>query len=125
MLRSLFRERSPDRDRDNDLNRAERIVKLLAEIQAELEQEENGLRQRYDKTVGNASTLSFAIEGEGASAWSDKKLKNLESGMIYCEGRSRSIAQFADEIASLQDEARQMLERRKNNGCQDDSGRLE
>ncbi|MDN5926671.1 MAG: hypothetical protein L0I29_06325 [Hyphomicrobiales bacterium] len=113
MLKGLFRQRSAERDRDNDAARAERIVKLLVEVRAELELERKGLQERYDRTVGNASTLSFAIDGEGASDWSDRKLKDLESGMIYCETRTKSIAGFDREIAALQDTAEKLLERRK------------
>jgi len=113
MLKGLFRQRSAERDRDNDIARAERIVRLLAETRSELEQESKGLRERYDRTVGSASTLSFAIDGEGASNWSDRKLKDLESGMIYCEERTKTIARFDEEIADLQGAARKLLERRK------------
>ena len=113
MLMGLFRQRSAERDRDNDIERAQRILRLLAEIRSELEQESKGLRQRYDRTVGSASTLSFAIDGEGASDWSDRKLKDLESGMIYCETRTRSIASFDEEVAQLQGAAEKLLEHRK------------
>jgi hypothetical protein len=113
MLKGLFRQRSAERDRDNDAARAGRIINLLVEIRAELEQERKGLQERYDRTVGNASALSFAIDGEGASDWSDRKLKDLESGLLYCEQRSRSIAEFDKEIAELHDAAEKLLERRK------------
>jgi hypothetical protein len=113
MLKGLFRQRSAERDRGNDVARSERIVALLLEIRAELELERKGLQERYDRTVGNASALSFAIDGEGASDWSDRKLKDLESGMLYCETRSRSITEFDKEIAVLQDAAEKLLERRK------------
>jgi hypothetical protein len=113
MLKGLFRQRSAERDRDNDIERAERIVRLLAGIRSELEQESRGLRERYDRTVGNASTLTFAIDGEGESDWSDRKLKDLESGMMYCEKRTKSIARFDEEIAELQGAAEKLLERRK------------
>jgi hypothetical protein len=111
MLKGLFRERSAGRDRDNDVARAERIVRLLGEVRSELERERKGLQERYDRTVGNASTLSFAIDGEGASDWSDRKLKDLESGMVYCEKRTRSIARFDEEVAELQGGAEKLLQR--------------
>jgi hypothetical protein len=114
MLKGLFRQRSAERDRDNDVARAERIVRLLADIRSELEQERKGLQERYDRTVGNASTLTFAIDGEGESDWSDRKLKDLESGMLYCEKRTRSIARFHEEIAELQQAAEKLLARRKS-----------
>jgi hypothetical protein len=114
MLKGLFQQRSAVRDRDNDVARAERIVRLLAEVRSELEQERKGLRERYDRTVGNASALSFAIDGEGASDWSDRKLKDLESGMVYCEKRTRSIARFDEDIAELQGGAEKLLQRLKN-----------
>ena len=114
MLKGLFRQRSAERDRDNDAARAERIVSLLAGIRIELEQERKGLQERYDRTVGNASTLSFAIDGEGASDWSDRKLKDLESGMIYCETRTKSIARFDEQIAELQHVAEKLLEQKKS-----------
>jgi hypothetical protein len=113
MLKGLFRQRSAERDRDNDAARAGRIVHLLAEIRAELEQERRGLQERYDRTVGNASALSFSIDGEGESDWSDRKLKGLESGMIYCEARTKSIAEFDKEIADLQGAAEKLLQHRK------------
>jgi hypothetical protein len=113
MLKGLFRQRSAGRDRDNDIARAERITNLLAGFRGELVQERKGLQERYDRTVGNASTLSFAIDGEGASDWSNRKLKDLESGMIYCETRTKSIAEYDREIAQLQDAAEKLLERRK------------
>jgi hypothetical protein len=111
MLKGLFRQRSAGRDRDNDIARAERIVRLLAEIRSELEQERKGLQERYDRTVGNASTLSFAIDGEGPSDWSDRKLKDLESGMVYCEKRTRSITRFDEDIVALQSGAEKLLRR--------------
>jgi hypothetical protein len=114
MLKGLFRQRSAERDRDNDVARAERIVRLLADIRSELEQERKGLQERYDRTVGNASTLTFAIDGEGESDWSDRKLKDLESGMLYCEKRTRSIARFDEEIAEQQQAAEKLLARRKS-----------
>jgi hypothetical protein len=114
MLKGLFRQRSAERDRDNDVARAERIVRLLADIRSELEQERKGLQERYDRTVGNASTLTFAIDGEGESDWSDRKLKDLESGMLYCEKRTRSIARFDEEIAELQQAAEKLLARSKS-----------
>lgn len=114
MLKGLFRQRSAGRDRDNDVARAERIVRLLAEIRSELEQEKNGLQERYERTVGNASTLSFAIDGEGASDWSERKLRDLESGMIYCETRTKSIARFDEQIAELQHVAEKLLEQKKS-----------
>jgi hypothetical protein len=112
MLKGLFRQRSAERDRDNDVARARRIVDLITEIRMELEQERKGLQERYDRTVGNASNLTFAIDGEGDSDWSDRKLRGLESGMIYCEQRTRSIAGFDEEIAALQEAAKGLLERR-------------
>ena len=113
MLKGLFRQRSAERDRDNDVARARRIVDLLAGIRTELEQERKGLQERYDRTVGNASNLSFAIDGEGDSDWSDRKLRDLESGMIYCERRTKSIDEFEQEIAALQEAAKGLLERRE------------
>jgi hypothetical protein len=112
MLKGLFRQRSAERDRDNDVARARRIIDLITEIRMELEQERKGLQERYDRTVGNASNLSFAIDGEGDSDWSDRKLRDLESGMIYCEQRTKSIAEFEQEIAGLQEAAERVLERR-------------
>ena len=112
MLKGLFRQRSAERDRDNDVARARRIVDLLAEIRTGLEQERKGLQERYDRTVGNASNLSFAIDGEGASDWSERKLKDLESGMLYCETRTRSIAEFEQEITGLQEAAKELLARK-------------
>jgi hypothetical protein len=112
MLKGLFRQRSAERDRDNDVARARRIIDLITEIRMELEQERKGLQERYDRTVGNASNLSFAIDGEGDSDWSDRKLRDLESGMIYCEQRTKSIAEFEQEIAGLQEAAEKVLERR-------------
>jgi hypothetical protein len=111
MLKALFRQRSAERDRDNDIARAERILRLLAEIRSELDQERKGLQERYDRAVGNASTLTFAIDGEGESDWSDRKLKDLESGMVYCEKRTRSIARFDEELAELQEAATKLLAR--------------
>lgn len=112
MLKGIFRQRSAGRDRENDIARVERIMRLLAEIRSELEQERKGLQERYDRTVGNASALTFAIDGEGTSEWSDRKLKDLEAGMIYCETRTKSIGHFQDDISELQHAVKKLLERR-------------
>ena len=61
-----FRTRNPQRDRETDRARFERLLNLFGRLIAEIEAEYDGLKERYGRTQASAAFALDAFEnGEG------------------------------------------------------------
>lgn len=61
-----FRTRDPQRDRETDLNRLDRLIGLLQQLQAEVDAERSGLESRYSDAQSAAAYALDAFEnGDG------------------------------------------------------------
>ena len=84
-----FRTRSPQRDRDTDIDRLRRLQQSIVDIRAEMERERNGLRDRYDRVTADAAFSQQRLEdgrdGDGASS----KIDDMTGTMIRYTKRWR------------------------------------
>ncbi|WP_265519660.1 hypothetical protein [Nitratireductor luteus] len=67
-----FRARNPQRDRDTDLGRLDRLLQLLRQLRTEVETERSGLAMRYEKAQLSAAFALEAFENGGSQDLSSK-----------------------------------------------------
>jgi hypothetical protein len=87
-----FRTRNPERDRETDMSRLQRLHQSLADIRAEMERERTGLRERYEKVTANAAFSQQTLEDDSAGAVMSSKIEDMTGAMI----------RYAKRLASLQ-----------------------
>ena len=91
-----FRTRSPGRDSATDESRRQRLQQLLDTLNAEIEAERNGLRNRYDKIVADAAFSQQALEQKRAGGESSSRIDELTGAMMrYTERLSALDRQSA------------------------------
>ena len=86
----IFQGRSSTRDSQTDQAREERLAAFVGAMIREIEQEKEGLRQRYERAGVEAALCFGTLEGERNAA-AEERLKGLEAAMIYCEERSARL----------------------------------
>jgi hypothetical protein len=108
-----FRTRGPGRDRATDVGRLQRLNESLAAIRGEMEQEKNGLRDRYDKVMANAAFSQQSFEdGRGGAGISSKidemtdtmiryadRIASLDMQIDFVTGLEQQVGRFSDETA--------------------------
>lgn len=87
-----FRTRNPERDRQTDIQRFDRLAKLFDQISAEIEAEKAGLENRYRSTAANAAFLVEAVENGSASAGKMSDVDTMTSAILNCERRIAELA---------------------------------
>lgn len=89
-LREIFPTRNPERNRQNDAVRRERLRAAIQAIQAEVRSELDGIRRRYEAAATNAAFLFDAIEnGESDS---DARLDDLSASLKNYETRVTELS---------------------------------
>lgn len=86
-----FKTRNPNRDRETDAGRMQRLRQVLDEIHDEIENEKNGLRNRYDKVTADAAFSQQALEDDRVSAGMSSKIDELTEAMIRYTRRLASL----------------------------------
>jgi DNA-binding ferritin-like protein len=101
MALNRFRVRSPDRDRDTDRRRMQRLHQLLDDLRSEMERERDGLRERYDKVTANAAFSMVALEEESGSRGMSSQIGDMTNTMVNYASRIASLGSQIDFIADL------------------------
>jgi len=91
MALTRFRVRSPERDRQTDSGRLQRLHQLLADIRSEMERERNGLRDRYERLTANAAFSLLAMEDSGGGAGLSSKVGAMTDSMVRYARRMASL----------------------------------
>ena len=91
MALTRFRTRSPERDRETDFGRLQRLQQLLDDIRREMEREQNGLRDRYEKVTANAAFSLLAMEDDSGGAGLTARIGGMTDTLIRCAGRIASL----------------------------------
>lgn len=102
---SSFRTRSPDRDRDTDRARIERLFSLADEVAGEIAREHEGLRKRRKREADDAGFLLEASANGDVAATAEKRLDTLSASVMRAESR---LALLDRQLAWL-DELRQTM----------------
>ncbi|CAN7283637.1 hypothetical protein [Mesorhizobium sp. LjNodule214] len=87
-----FRSRDPSRDRQTDLQRFDRLARLLDQIATEIEAEKTGLENRYRSKATNAAFLVEAMENGSASTSKVSEVSELTTSILNCERRIAALA---------------------------------
>ncbi|AZO49396.1 MAG: hypothetical protein EOS58_10660 [Mesorhizobium sp.] len=87
-----FRSRAPARDRQTDLQRYDRLARLLDQIAGEIEAEKAGLENRYRSKAANAAFLVEAMENGSASTGKSSEVSELTKSILNCERRIAELA---------------------------------
>jgi len=98
-----FKTRNPHRDRETDASRMHRLHQLLDEIRSEIDNEKNGLRNRYDKVTADAAFSQQALEDDRAGAEISSKIDELTEAMIRYTKRLASLDDQIDFVTELRD----------------------
>jgi len=86
-----FQVRNPNRDRDTDAGRLQRLHRMLDELRVEIERERNGLRDRYEKLAADAAFSYQAMENDGVEASMSSKIDDMTDTMIRYSGRIQAL----------------------------------
>jgi len=86
-----FRVRNPERDRETDRARMQRLQQLLGDLRAEMEREKDGLRDRYEKVTADAAFSQQALEDDLAGAAMSSKIDGMTDAMIRYTKRIASL----------------------------------
>jgi hypothetical protein len=96
-----FRSRDPARDRQTDLQRFDRLAKLLDQIASEIEVEKAGLENRYRSNATNAAFLVEAMENGSASTSKSSEVSELTKSILNCERRIAALARHNSLMKEL------------------------
>ena len=86
-----FRTRSAARDEETDRRRFERLSTMLSSLHDEIEQEQQGLRRRYEKSQHDAG---FALEVLDRTPSNEKLAESVEQHsetLLKCEARLQAL----------------------------------
>ena len=86
-----FQIRNPNRDRETDAGRLQRLHRTLDEFRLEIERERNGLRDRYEKVAADAAFSYQALENDCVEASMLSKIDDMTDTMIRYSGRIQSL----------------------------------
>ena len=91
----------PNRNRQTDLQRFDRLAKLFDQIAAEIETEKTGLENRYRSTAANAAFLVEAMENGSASASKGSDVSAMTNSILNCERRIAELARQKGLVKEL------------------------
>jgi hypothetical protein len=83
--------RSPERDRESDASRLQRLSQIIADLRAEMERERSGLRDRYDRVTANAAFSQLALEENGGDADLSSEIGDMTDRVIHYTNRLSSL----------------------------------
>ncbi|HWK65883.1 MAG TPA: hypothetical protein VNS34_13140 [Rhizobiaceae bacterium] len=114
MMRSVFgfKTRNPDRDRQTDATRFQRVQEMLSGISQEMEREKEGLEKRYGAVSADAAFLFEALENEGDRERDSGRIAQLTSTLQSCE---RRIAALKKQMLFMEDCRRTVARFAQNN----------
>jgi len=87
-----FRSRDPARDQQTDLQRFDRLARLLDQIATEIEEEKAGLENRYRSKATNAAFLVEAMENGSAPSSKLSEVGELTKSILNYERRIAALA---------------------------------
>jgi hypothetical protein len=100
-----FRTRNPQRDRETDRARFERLLKLFGRLIAEIEAEFDGLKERYGRTQASAAFALDAFEnGEGEEL--SAKADDLALAMRRYQARIAALERQLDFVRKAETQTR-------------------
>jgi hypothetical protein len=102
--KSLFRVRSRERDRDTDAARVARLHGFLDELHREIEQERDGLRDRYESVSTRAAFSQQAFE-DGRSSTLSTVIDDLTDTMIRYSTRLTALEEQMVFVTELRRQA--------------------
>jgi hypothetical protein len=105
-----FKTRNPDRDRQTDKDRADRLGALLNQLTIEVEQERVGLRKRLDIQRMDAGFLDESLGNGDAPGIATKRLENLTEAVLQGENRLEVLKNKAAILADLKTRAETLLQ---------------
>lgn len=100
-----FRTRNPQRDRDTDAARALRLCGLLDELRAEMEQERDGLRGRYEDVTARAAFSQQALDDERAGPEMSSAVEELTGTLIHYTKRLALLEAQVEFVTGLRGRA--------------------
>lgn len=102
--KSPFQVRSRERDRETDIARVKRLHGLLDDLRLEIEQERNGLRDRYERVSERAAFSQQALE-DGQSPSLSTVVDDLTDTMIRYSARLAVLEEQIDFVTALRTRA--------------------
>ncbi|WP_274631340.1 hypothetical protein [Arvimicrobium flavum] len=96
-----FQIRNPNRDRETDASRLQRLHKVLDDLRLEIERERNGLRARHEKLAADAAFSYEALENDGAEVSMSAKIDDMTDTMIRYRRRIRSLEKQIGFVIAL------------------------
>jgi hypothetical protein len=98
---ALFQTRNPNRDRETDADRMNRLDRMLDELRAEMERERTGLTNRYEKVAADAAFSQQALESDRVEASISSKIDDMTDTMIRYRGRIQSLEKQIGFVTEL------------------------
>lgn len=96
-----FQTRNPNRDRETDVDRMQRLHRMLGDLRAEMERERNGLRDRYEKVAADAAFSQQALENDRVGASMSAKIDDMTDTMIRYRARIQSLEKQIGFVTEL------------------------
>ena len=96
-----FQTRNPNRDRETDAGRLQRLHRMLDDLCAEMARERNGLRDRYEKVAADAAFSQQALENDRVEASMSSKIADMTDTMIRYRERIQSLEKQIDFVTDL------------------------
>jgi N-acyl-D-aspartate/D-glutamate deacylase len=93
-----FRTRSPERDRETDALRFQRLGQLMRHLRTEMQNERDGLQSRYENVAASAAFSQEALENGRGGADMSSRIDELTGSMLRY---SRRIASLDSQIAFI------------------------
>jgi hypothetical protein len=93
-----FRTRNPDRDRETDAARIQKLRQALFDVRSELEAEKVGLQGRYETASADAAFSQQAMEEGRGSPEISTRIDDLTTSLI---NYSRRIATLVRQSAFI------------------------
>jgi hypothetical protein len=96
-----FQTRNPNRDRETDRDRMQRLHRMLGDLRAEMEREKDGLRARYEKVAADAAFSQQALENDRVEASMSSKIDGMTDTMIRYRARIQSLEKQIGFVTEL------------------------
>ena len=96
-----FRIRSPERDRETDAGRLQRLQQSLVDIRVEMERERAGLRDRYERIAADAAFSLQRMEDGRAGGGVSLKINDMTDAMIRYTSRLASLQTQIDFVTEV------------------------
>lgn len=87
-----FRTRNKTRDRETDVSRQRRLVRLLDDIIAEIRSEGEGLEARYRLQTEQAAFLADALANERTASTEWDRVDRLTTSIIAYDARRKALS---------------------------------